>query len=86
MASLTSQVIEYLMKKGYSRTEAMLRQESANVDKDGRPILGDRAEDYGADKYRRAFEMLNSYVDSVLDIYKVCSVCSTLTCSLLTGS
>lgn len=69
--SINLQVIEYLMKKGYSRTEAMLRQESANVDKDGRPV-GDRAENYGGDKYRRAFEMLNSYVDSVLDIYKVC--------------
>lgn len=63
------QVIEYLMKKGYLRTEQVLRQESAQVDKDGRPVF-DRDE-YGNEKYIRGFELLSSWIDSNLDIYKV---------------
>jgi len=58
------------MKKGYTRTEQTLRAESANVDKDGRPIF-DRAEDHGSEKYRRAFELLSAWIDQNLDIYKV---------------
>jgi hypothetical protein len=50
----TRQVIEYLSKKGYTKTEAMLRSESANTDKDGRPIIT-RAEDLGGAKYLKAF-------------------------------
>lgn len=64
-----SQVIEYLMKKGYLRTEQVLRQESAQVDKDGRPIFG--RDEYGNEKYIRGFELLSSWIDSNLDIYKV---------------
>lgn len=63
------QVIEYLMKKGYLRTEQVLRQESAQVDKDGRPIFG--RDEYGNEKYIRGFELLSSWIDSNLDIYKV---------------
>ena len=39
------QVIDYLAKKGYNRTEAMLRMESANQEIDGRPLppLGEDA-------------------------------------------
>ena len=51
---LSRQVIEYLSKKGYTKTEAMLRSESANTDKDGRPIAT-RAEDLGGAKYLKAF-------------------------------
>jgi transcription initiation factor TFIID subunit 5 len=47
------QVIEYLSKKGYTRTEAMLRTESANQDAEGRPIAK-RLEDSGGAKYGRA--------------------------------
>lgn len=65
----SSQVIEYLMKKGYLRTEQVLRQESAQVDKDGRPIFG--RDEYGNEKYIRGFELLSSWIDSNLDIYKV---------------
>jgi hypothetical protein len=65
------QVIEYLMKKGYVRTEQVLRQESAQVDKDGRPVF-DR-EEYGNEKYIKGFELLSSWIDSNLDIYKVSS-------------
>lgn len=47
-------VLEYLSKKGYNRTEAMLRMESANQDVDGRPIQT-RVEDSGGVKYGKAF-------------------------------
>jgi transcription initiation factor TFIID subunit 5 len=62
-------VLEYLSKKGYSRTEAMLRKESANVDADGRPVPS-RAEDTGGRKYHTSFELTLQWIDNVLDIYK----------------
>ncbi len=62
------QVIEYLMKKGYARTEQVLRQESAQVDKDGRPMI--ERNEYGNEKYIKAFELLSGWIDSNLDIYK----------------
>lgn len=55
------------MKKGYTRTEAMLRQESANIDKDGRPIIDRSAKS----KYKDAFILLTKWIDENLDIYKV---------------
>jgi hypothetical protein len=48
----------------------MLRQESANLDKDGRPIV-DRAEDIGNAKYGKGFTLLSNWIESNLDIYKV---------------
>lgn len=51
-------MLEYLSKKGYSRTEAMLRRESAHQDAEGRPIIV-RAEDAGGAKYERAFSVFN---------------------------
>ncbi|KAI9829244.1 MAG: hypothetical protein M1819_006424 [Sarea resinae] len=62
-------VIEYLSKKGYSRTEAMLRMESANQDAEGRPIHS-RIEESGGDKYLRAFGITRNWIDDNLDIYK----------------
>jgi len=53
-ADVIRQVIEYLSKKGYTRTESMLRIESANQDADGRPI-NTRSEDAGGPQYIRAF-------------------------------
>ena len=52
--NVTAQVIEYLSKKGYSRTEAMLRMESANQDAEGRPLQS-RSDESGGSKYGRAF-------------------------------
>lgn len=37
--ALNQIVIEYLCKKGYTKTEAMLRVESAYTDHEGRPIF-----------------------------------------------
>ena len=52
-------VIEYLSKKGFSRTEAMLRMESEKTDENGRPLIK-TIEDSGAQKYLKAFGMSRS--------------------------
>jgi hypothetical protein len=49
-------VLEYLNKKGYSKTEATLRRESAAHGIDGKPLIT-RAEDAGGQKYFTAFSM-----------------------------
>ena len=64
------QVIEYLLKKGYTKTEQTLRQESKHLDKDGRPIA-ERLEDKGDAKYTIAFNMISKWIGQNLDIYKV---------------
>jgi len=64
------QVIEYLVKKGYNKTEQMLRQESTHLDKEGKPVQ-ERAEDLGTGKYKKGFRLLSSWIDQNLDIYKV---------------
>lgn len=48
------QVIEYLNKKGYNKTEAMLRQEMSTVDAQGRAMIR-RMEDRGGHRYFGAF-------------------------------
>jgi hypothetical protein len=48
----------------------VLRQESANVDRDGKPIQ-ERAEDLGTAKYSKGFRLLNNWIEQNLDIYKV---------------
>jgi len=47
-------VIEYLNKKGYVRTEAMLRQESATIDTQAR-VMVSRLEDRGGNQYALAY-------------------------------
>ncbi|KAG0647021.1 Transcription initiation factor TFIID 72 kDa subunit [Hyphodiscus hymeniophilus] len=63
------QVIEYLLKKGYNRTEQMLRLESSNLDRDGKPIQ-ERVEDLGNAKYSRGFRLLKDWIEQNLEIYK----------------
>jgi len=52
-SNVSKQVIEYLNKKGYSKTEAMLRMESSNQESEGRtpnpPANAER------EKYTNAF-------------------------------
>jgi transcription initiation factor TFIID subunit 5 len=69
-ANVNQKVLEYLVKKGYNRTEQMLRQESAHLDKDGRPIHN-RVEEMGNIKYARGFDMLSRWIEGNLHIYKV---------------
>jgi len=69
-ADINAKVIEYLLKKGYNRTEQMLRLESSNLDRDGKPIQ-ERVEDLGNAKYSRGFRLLSTWIDQNLDVYKV---------------
>lgn len=69
LAQVKSQVLEYLAKKGYNRTEAMLRKESAHQDSEGRPLIS-RAEDAGGEMYERAYNLIFSWIEKSLDIYK----------------
>lgn len=55
-------VIEYLSKKGYQKTEAMLRMESAHTDAEGRPIIT-RIEDNPDKMYEDAY---STYLTSTL--------------------
>ncbi|KAJ6095110.1 hypothetical protein N7467_002623 [Penicillium canescens] len=63
-----NQIVDYLAKKGYSRTEAMLRMESANQEIDGRPLpqLGEDSRP----KTRQGFDLLKNWVEENLDLYK----------------
>ncbi|KAL7271590.1 Transcription initiation factor TFIID subunit 5 [Rhizina undulata] len=67
--ALNQIVIEYLSKKGYSRTEAMLRVESAHTDNEGRPILS-KLEDHPDTMYEKAYSHLKRWIDNSLDLYK----------------
>jgi hypothetical protein len=75
--SINQKVIEYLVKKGYNRTEQMLRQESAHLDKDGRPIHN-RIEDLGNIKYTRGYKLLCGWVEQNLDVYKASCITQDL--------
>lgn len=68
-ADITKKVIEYLVKKGYNKTEQTLRQESAHLDKDGRPIHN-RVEELGNIKYTKGYKLLSDWIDQNLDLYK----------------
>lgn len=54
------------MKKGYRRTEQVLRQESAH---DKAPNF--KGDEYGNVKYIKAFDLLSGWIDNNLDIYKI---------------
>ena len=69
IADSVPQVLEYLSKKGYNRTEAMLRQESANTDSSGRPIVTPIEAPAGR-MHHRCFILLRNWIENVLDIYK----------------
>ncbi|KAJ2892169.1 WD domain-containing protein [Zalerion maritima] len=63
------QVTDYLVKRGYLRTESIFRKETQNIGSDGRPIYS-KADDYGPAKYMKAFDKFKNWVDNCLDIYK----------------
>lgn len=68
MLTLTK-VLEYLSKKGYVRTEAMLRKESEPIVQAGGSLLTQSPEQ-GGPRYTKAFDLLRKYVDDILDLYK----------------
>lgn len=59
-----AKVLEYLSKKGYNRTEAMLRVESATQDIEGRPLIP-RAEDAGGAKYGKGLGMITCHTSEL---------------------
>ncbi|KAK3988341.1 transcription initiation factor TFIID subunit 5 [Cladorrhinum sp. PSN332] len=66
--NLNQIVTDYLKKKGFTKTEAVFRQETQNLGPDGRPAH--RSEDQTPKKYLKAFRMLKGWIDNNLDIYK----------------
>ncbi|KAI7158147.1 hypothetical protein KC318_g19277, partial [Hortaea werneckii] len=67
--NLNQIVLEYLNKKGYNKTEAMLRKESLNVDAHGQPILT-RIEDTGGRKWGQSFRLIKGWIEHSLEIYR----------------
>lgn len=65
-----SQVTDYLLKKGYTQTEATFRRESAHVSSDGRPIHK-KVQDMGPNRFLQSFNMVRDWVENNLDVYKV---------------
>ncbi|KAI1548506.1 WD40 repeat [Pyrenophora tritici-repentis] len=66
--NLNQIVLEYLSKKGYVRTEAMLRKES-EPQTNGQSLTAQSTEAGGA-KYTKAFELLRKYTEDNLDLYR----------------
>jgi transcription initiation factor TFIID subunit 5 len=84
LQSHNSQVTDYLKKKGFTKTEAVFRQETAYLGPDGRPAQ--RNEDPGPKKYLKAFLLLRNWIENNLDIYKVSSILTPGLAWLLTGT
>lgn len=63
-------VTDYLLKRGYNRTEEIFRKENMNLGPDGRP-QHKSTEEMGFKKYSKAFRLLKRFVDGNLDYYKV---------------
>ena len=61
---------DYLLKRGFLKTESVFRNESRYVGPDGRPAL-DKIVDLGASRYIKAFAAFKAWIDDNLDIYKV---------------
>jgi transcription initiation factor TFIID subunit 5 len=64
------QVTDYLKKKGFTKTEAIFRQETAHLGPDGRPAQ--RNDESSPKRYLKGFALLRDWIDNNLDIYKVC--------------
>ncbi|TDZ21614.1 Transcription initiation factor TFIID subunit 5 [Colletotrichum orbiculare MAFF 240422] len=67
--NLNQIVTDYLLKRGYTRTETVFRQESTHLGADGRPIH-DKVDELGPKKFLKAFNLLREWVENNLDIYK----------------
>lgn len=66
---ISNQVTDYLKKKGFTKTEAVFRQETSYLGPDGRPAQ--RTDDPGPKKYLKSFALLRNWIENNLDIYKV---------------
>ncbi|CAK7271768.1 Transcription initiation factor TFIID subunit 5 [Sporothrix epigloea] len=68
-SDLNKIVTDYLLKKGFTKTEATFRKESSNVSSDGRPIRI-KAEEMGPERYPKAFHLMKDWIENGLDLYK----------------
>jgi transcription initiation factor TFIID subunit 5 len=68
-SDLNKIVTDYLLKKGYTKTEATFRKESANLGPDGRPVKK-RAEEMGPERFLKAYNLLSHWIENGLDLYK----------------
>ncbi|KAI0471984.1 WD domain-containing protein [Xylariaceae sp. FL0804] len=72
--NLNQIVTDYLLKKGYRRTEEIFRQEVKDVDETGKPrqhidaAVSDRI--FPAGKYLSSFSHFERWVDNGIDLYK----------------
>ncbi|KAI0904838.1 WD domain-containing protein [Ustulina deusta] len=72
--NLNQIVTDYLLKKGYKRTEEIFRQEVKDLDESGRPRqhsdapISDKI--FPAGKYLSSFKHFERWVDNGLDLYK----------------
>ncbi|KAH7309586.1 WD40-repeat-containing domain protein [Stachybotrys elegans] len=66
--NLNQIVTDYLLKRGFYRTEEVFRQESKYLGPDGKPIQ--QLANLGPKKYTNASKLLRKWVDSNLDLYK----------------
>ncbi|KUI63866.1 Transcription initiation factor TFIID subunit 5 [Cytospora mali] len=67
--NLNQIVTDYLLKRGYNRTEEIFRKENMNLGPDGRP-QHKSSEETGFKKYGKAFRLLKKFIDGNLDYYK----------------
>ncbi|KAH6994968.1 WD40-repeat-containing domain protein [Ilyonectria destructans] len=66
--NLNQIVTDYLLKRGFNRTEEVFRQESKHLGPDGKPIQ--QLANMGPKKYAKAFNLLREWVGNNLDLYK----------------
>ena len=58
-----------MKKKGFTKTEAVFRQETAHLGPDGRPAQ--RSEGVNPRQYLKAWLLLRDWTEGNLEIYKV---------------
>lgn len=63
------QVTDYLIKKGFHRTEVIFRGEVKDLDETGRPKTS--SDSKGPGRYLKAFVHFQKWIENGLDLHKV---------------
>ncbi|KAG5930601.1 hypothetical protein E4U53_002201 [Claviceps sorghi] len=66
--NLNQIVTDYLLKRGFNRTEEVFRQESKHLGADGKPVS--QLANIGPKKYQKSFKLLKEWVENNLELYK----------------
>jgi len=64
------QVTDYLLKKGYTATEATFRKEAEYANSSGQIDPNRRSEALGPERFLKSFNLLNEWIEGGLDLYK----------------